>query len=58
MAVDQARLDWLYLEREKVIEELGSKDWVEYPWTLETRKEELTEAIHRILNRMKREGKL
>lgn len=59
MSAEQARLlDYLYQEREKVIAELGGRDWKEYPWTLETRKQMLTEEIHAILNKLKREGKL
>ena len=58
MSVDQARLDYLYAEREKIITELSGQDWVEYPWTLETKKEMLNDEIWSLLNKMKREGKL
>lgn len=58
MSVDQTRLEYLRQEREKVIEELGSKDWIEYPWTLETKKQMLNEEIYDLLNKMKRKGEL
>ena len=51
MAVDKARLEYLYFEREKVIEELGAYYEPEFPWSLETKKEMLTEQIHELLNK-------
>ena len=53
MSVDQARLEYLQQEREKVIEELSAYYEPEFPWTLQTKKQMLNEEIFDLLNKIK-----